>query len=94
VQPRSLGGSDCVVDLKGRAKVGKTLRSTVSACPAGATLRYQWYAGSKPVNGANSATLKLRKKQLGLRLRVLVTIELPGYTAVMRGSGKTGKVHK
>ena len=78
VQPRSFGVSDCVVDLKGKAKVGKTLRSSVSACPAGATLRYQWYAGSKPLNGANSATLKLRKKQLGLRLRVLVTVERAG----------------
>ena len=94
VQARSLGSSDCAVDIKGKAKVGRTLRSSVSACPAGATLRYQWYAGSKPIKRANAATYKIRKKQLGLRLRVLVTVEVPGYTAVMRGSGKTGKVHK
>ena len=94
VQPRSLGVSDCAVDIKGKAKVGKTLRSSVTACPAGATLRYQWYAGSNRVNGANSANLKIRKKQLGIRLRVLVTVEVPGYTAVMRGSKRTGKVHK
>ncbi len=94
VQPRSLGDSDCAVDIRGKAKVKKTLRSVVSACPATASLRYQWYAGSKPIKGANAATFKIKRKQLGLRLRVLVTIEVPGYTAVMRGSAKTGKAHR
>ena len=94
VQPRSLGSSACGVDIKGKAKVGKTLRSSVSACPAGATLRYQWYAGNEPIKRANAATYTIKKKQLGLRLRVLVTVEVPGYTSVMRGSGKTGKAHK
>ena len=94
VQARNLVDSDCAVDIKGKAKIGKTLRSSVSACPAGATLRYQWYAGSKPIKGANAATFKIKRKQLGDRLRVLVTVELPGYTSVMRGSGKTGKAHK
>jgi hypothetical protein len=94
VQSRSLGSSACGVDIKGKAKVGRTLRSSVSVCPAGATLRYQWYAGNEPIKRANAATYTIKKKQLGLRLRVLVTVEVPGYTSVMRGSGKTGKAHK
>ncbi len=94
VQARSLGDSDCGVAIKGKARVGRTLRSSVSNCPAGATLRYQWYAGNQPIKGANSATYKIKRKQLGLRLRLLVSVEMPGYTSVMRGSGKTGKAHK
>ena len=94
VQPRSLGSSACGVEIKGKAKVGRTLRSSVSVCPAGAALRYQWYAGNEPIKRANAATYTIKKKQLGLRLRVLVTVEVPGYTSVMRGSGKTGKAHK
>ena len=94
VQPRKLGVSACDVVIKGNAEVGKTLRSWVTACPAGATLRYQWYAGNQPINRANAATFTIKRKQLGLRLRVLVTVEVAGYTPVMRGSGKTGKAHK
>ena len=88
VQPRSLGDSDCAVVIRGKAKVGKTLRSSVSDCPAGATLRYQWFVGNNPIKGANAATYTIKKKQIGGRLRLLVTVEAP---ATCRSCGAAGR---
>jgi hypothetical protein len=91
VQPGTLADSQCVLRLAGKAKVGKKLSIRLSACPAGATLRYQWYAGTKLIAGANGATLKLKAKYAGKRIGALVTVSLPGYQAVAR-AGKSGAV--
>jgi hypothetical protein len=87
-----LADTQCVVKVTGKAKVGKKLTTSVSGCPAGATLHYSWYAGSKLIAGADQARLTLKKKQLGKKIQVLVSVSVPGYLTVIRPSDPTGKV--
>ncbi len=91
VQPGSLADNQCVLSLSGKAKVGKKLAVKLSACPQGATLRYQWYAGKKVIKGAHGAKLRLKAKYAGKRIGVLVTVAVPGYEAVAR-TGKSRAV--
>src|SRR5690606_41508958 len=46
--------------VSGTARLGKTLKATVTA-PAGASLDYQWLRGGKPVKGATSRTYRPTK---------------------------------
>ena len=94
VSALSLVDSDCTVTLGGRAKVGRTLKSSVSECPANATLHYAWYAGGKQISGAHGATYQLKRKHAGKRIKVLVSITVPGYVSVLRASDPTTKVKK
>ena len=92
VAAASLADGQCAVAVTGKAKVGKTLTGAVENCPAGATIHYAWYAGSKAIKGATGATYKLKKKQAGKRIKLMVSVTLPGYVAVLRSSDATGKV--
>ena len=92
VAAASLGANQCTVDLKGRAKVGKKLTAKLVDCPAGATLRYVWYAGTKRIKGATGATYKIQGPMAGKRIKVLVSVSLPGYLSVPRASPPTKKV--
>ena len=92
VAARAIPDSECTVRIGGRAKVGKRLTATVIGCPTGTTLRYAWYAGSKPIKGADAASYKLKRGQLGKRIKVLVSITAPGYVSELRASDPTRKV--
>ena len=92
VAAAALPDTECTVTVGGQAKVGKRLKAQVAGCPPGTTVRYAWYAGSKPVKGADAATYKLRTAQAGKRIKVLVSIEAPGYLSELRASRPTGKV--
>ena len=85
VTARALCDDQCTVDLTGRAKVGKKLKARVDDCPAGATIHYAWYAGGKLIRGADAATHKLKRKQAGKRIKVLVSISAPGYVGSHAG---------
>ena len=95
VQPRSLGDSDCAVVIRGKAKVGKTLRSSVSACPAGATLRYQLVRRQQPDQGGERRDVHDQKE--ADRTAGSGCWSPSGVRATCRScgaAGRTGKVHK
>lgn len=68
-------------DIRGRARVGRTVRVDPDAYPAGTTLAVRWLVGGQPVRGATSTTLKLKRKLRGAVLTVQVTATAPGYAA-------------
>jgi hypothetical protein len=81
-----------VPTIRGKAKVGKKLRVLPGAYPAGVTLTYQWYVGSKPVAGATATSFKVRKAHLGARVSVRVSQSKPGYQTSTVRSRRTAQV--
>ena len=51
--------------------VGRKLTARTRGCPAGtAVSSYQWFAGGKPIKGADKATYKIKRSKLGKRITV------------------------
>ncbi|MGQ2910500.1 CHAP domain-containing protein [Aeromicrobium sp.] len=73
-------------DFTGREKVGATLRATTEPWSPKATLTYRWYADGRAIAGATRASFVLTSKQLGQRVRVIVTGKAPGYSTKARWS--------
>lgn len=79
--------------IKGKARVGRTLKVTKGAwSPTEVTLRYRWYAGRKRVPGAVGRRLRLTRKLQGRRVRVRVVATTPGASSVVVFSKRTGRV--
>ena len=66
----------------------------MGVCPAGTALHYAWYAGGKQISGADGSTYTLKRKHAGKRIKVMVSITVPGYVSVLRVSDPTAKVKK
>lgn len=91
--PGSLSGSKPAI--KGKPRVGRVLTVRPKAWGPGAvTLTYQWLRGKKPIKGGTGAKYRLRKADVGKRLRVRVTGSKPGFTTLARVSAKTKKVRR
>jgi len=85
-------GSAPTPTIRGKAKVGKKLTAVPGQWQAGVTLTYQWFVGTKAVDGATGPRLKVRKAWVGKRIRLKVTGAKPGYAPVTMASKRTGKV--
>jgi hypothetical protein len=77
--------------VKGKARVGQTLKAKAGKWDAGVAKTYRWYAGGKKIKGAVKAKYKIAKKHQGKRITVKVTGKKPGYTTVTKTSKKTAK---
>ena len=79
--------------VTGKARVGRKLTARMKGCPAASVVSsYQWFAGGKPIAGADKATYKIKRSKLGKRISVRVTVSAPGYVAAERVSPQTKKV--
>jgi hypothetical protein len=79
--------------IKGKAVVGSTLTVKSAAWKPGAvTLTYQWFAGSRPIKGATSKTLKVAASAVGKKITVKVTGSRDGYAKESTRSEPTAKV--
>ncbi len=79
--------------IAGAAAVGKTLKAIPGKWKTkDVTLKYQWFAGKKPINGATTAKYKVTKKVVGKRLRVVVTGTKTGFTTTKTSSAPTKPV--
>jgi surface antigen len=77
----------------GRAVVGHTLSTTNgtwSITPD--EFRYQWYAGSTPIDGATGSTYRPTAAEAGERIHVVVTARSAGYTPQPAESASTSRV--
>ncbi|WGL53507.1 lamin tail domain-containing protein [Nocardioides sp. BP30] len=75
--------------ITGKPKVGKKLKVAVTV-PSGATVSYQWYAGGKKIKHATKRSLKVTKALRKKRIKVRVTIRVPGQPTVVQ-TMKLGK---
>jgi len=86
-------GVGCQVSLSGKARVGRRLTAQLKGCPVVAGVSsYQWFVGGKPIAGATKATYKVKRSNLGKRIKVRVTVSAPGYVDAQRVSPPTRKV--
>jgi hypothetical protein len=81
-----------VPTIRGKAKVGKKLTVVPGHWPAGVTLTYQWFVGTKAVDGATGPKLKVKRTWVGKRIRVAVTGMLAGYEPRTARSARTSPV--
>ncbi|QIG43472.1 hypothetical protein G5V58_12485 [Nocardioides anomalus] len=81
------------VKAKGKAVVGKKLKAKVTGLPSGATISgYQWLRDGKAIQGADGKKYKLKRKDKGDKISVIVTATAPTYAPGTQESG-TRKVH-
>jgi hypothetical protein len=78
--------------VKGRAKVGRTLRAVTGTWTEGVTLRYRWYVGGERVRGQRGPTFVVKNRMVGAKVKLVVVGKLPGYASVTRKSRATAPV--
>ena len=80
------------VVAKGKAQVGKKLKAKLKNLQPGATVTYQWLRNGKVIKGATHKKYRLKGKDKGKRVKVVVTATAPTYAPTTVES-KNRKVH-
>lgn len=78
--------------ISGTAQIGKKLTAQAGDWTAGTTLRYQWKADDKDIQGATSATFTPGVAQWGSQISVRIKGSKNGYASTSRTSSDTSSV--
>ena len=81
-------GMSGTVKIQGQEVAGHTLTAVYKGSEK--TPKYQWYRGSKAIDGATNETYKLTDDDLGREFSVRVTGSLAGYVEAKTGTIKDG----
>lgn len=81
-------GMSGTVKIQGQEVAGHTLTAVYKGSEK--TPKYQWYRGSKAIDGATNETYKLTDDDLGREISVRVTGSLAGYVEAKTGTIKEG----
>lgn len=81
-------GMSGTVKIQGQEVSGHTLKAVYKGSEK--TPKYQWYRGSKAIDGATNETYKLTDDDLGKEISVRVTGSLAGYVEAKTGTIKDG----
>lgn len=81
-------GMSGTVKIQGQEVAGHTLTAVYKGSEK--TPKYQWYRGSKTIDGATDETYKLTDDDLGREISVRVTGSLAGYVEAKTGTIKEG----
>lgn len=81
-------GMSGTVKIQGQEVAGHTLTAVYKGSEK--TPKYQWYRGSKAIDGATNETYKLSDDDLGREISVRVTGSLAGYVEAKTGTIKDG----
>ena len=81
-------GMSGTVKIQGQEVAGHTLTAVYKGSEN--TPKYQWYRGSKAIDGATNETYKLTDDDLGREISVRVTGSLAGYVEAKTGTIKDG----
>ena len=73
-----------VPTVTGTARVGQRLTAVPGTYNPTATLKYQWYRGSKAIKKATAVTYKLTSADLHKVMKVRITATRPGFVTVVR----------
>ncbi|GAA1918576.1 hypothetical protein [Nocardioides hwasunensis] len=65
--------------IKGKAKVGKTVKAKAKGWTRGTKLTYRWFVGKKAIKGATKKKLKVTRSMRGKKLVVKVTGSKKGF---------------
>lgn len=78
--------------VRGRAKVGRTLRAATGEWTEGVTLRYRWFVGGQRVRGPRGPTCVVKRGMVGKKVKLVVVGKLAGYASLTRKSRATAPV--
>lgn len=80
--------------LKGTAKIGRTLKvkSRGTWYAPGHRFSYQWMRNGSKIAGATKTSYKLRAKDRGKRITVVVRAKKSGFPTVSASSSRSGKI--
>lgn len=81
-------GMSGTVKIQGQEVAGHTLTAVYKGSEKAP--KYQWYRGSKAINGATNETYKLTDDDLGKEISIRVTGSLAGYVEAKTGTIKDG----
>ena len=87
-ESRKVQGMSGTVKIQGQEVAGHTLTAVYKGSEK--TPKYQWYRGSKAIDGATNETYKLTDDDLGREISVRVTGSLAGYVEAKTGTIKDG----
>ena len=68
--------------LRGQPFVGRKLSAIAKASPSGTTFSFQWLRNGKPIKGAMRQKYKLKVKDKGRRIAVVITGTKPDLGSV------------
>ncbi len=80
--------------VKGRAKVGRTLRAVTGTWTEGVTFRHRWYVGGQRVRSQRGPTFAAKSWMTGKKVKVVVVGKLAGYASAARKSRATSPVRR
>ena len=81
--------------IKGKAVVGKKLKASAKGWgPAGVTFTYQWLRNGKVVKGATGKAYKLKSKDKGKKISVVVTGHYGSDTKALKSKSVKVKAKK
>jgi hypothetical protein len=79
--------------ITGTPAVGSKLLATAGPFkPVGAKVTYQWYRVDRAIAGATTRGYLPRKRDLGARLYVVVTVQAADWAPMSRGSLRTSAI--
>jgi hypothetical protein len=79
--------------ISGSRRVGKKLTAVIDPSGLkGATVSYRWYRNGTKIAKATKSTYRLVKKDRAKRIRVAVTVRVPGIAPILVKSAPTTKV--
>ncbi len=80
--------------VRGRAKVGRTLRADTGAWTEGVTFRYRWFLGGQRVRAQRGPTFVVKNRMVGQKVKLVVVGKLAGYAGLTRKSRATAPVRR
>jgi len=78
--------------IRGRARVGATLKVRAAKVSPKPGLKYQWFRDGRAIPGANDRTYRLTGADAGHRMHVFVRYSRPHFARVGLASRSTGPV--
>jgi hypothetical protein len=78
--------------IRGKRKVGRSLRAVSGRWTDGTAFQYRWFVGDQKLHRVHGARLTLRPRMSGLRVKVVVVGRQRGYATLARTSRPTARI--
>lgn len=78
--------------IAGEQSIGTVLTAKTGTWTSRTSLRYQWYANGRAINGATHRTYRVSSSRQAQRITVTVTGRRSGYATVARTSAQTHRI--
>lgn len=88
-------GNEAPPEVAGRMRFGRVVNATTGSWSVKpTTLRYQWWRGKRPISSATEESYRLRLRDFGKRVHVVVTAQREGYRLAEAASARVRVKHR